>query len=308
MKYYISILSFLLIFSCTKEIEIIIPNNGKQFVVNGFIEEGSTAKVLLSRSLSYFEPLNIEDLPSSLINDATITVTGSDGTVDLLKQEIGLTDTWSYNYIGTPPNFGVAGVTYRIDIMKDDTVLSAITTIPNLAPLEKDSFNFIYRPFDSTYCYLYAYYQDPDTIGNAARYFTKTNNESWFVPNLDQSGNYNDEYINGEGLGFPIYKGKSFEQDWDYGEEWEEDDVDGISGPTIGFWNIGDTVEVKTSSVDRASWDFWNSIQYNNPAGPFGNPSDVISNINGGLGVWGGVSSEKTKLIADPEQNNPIIE
>ena len=306
MKYYIYILSFLFILSCTKEIEIIIPNNGKQFVVNGFIENGDKAKVLLTRSLSYFEPLNIEDLPSTLINDATIIVTNSYGQVDTLTQQNGLTDTWSYNYIGNTID-GEEGVTYRLDITKDDTILSSITTIPNLAPLTKDSFNFVYRPFDSTYCYLYAYYQDPDTIGNAGRYFTKTNNEQWFVPNLDQDGNYNDEYINGEGLGFPIYKGKAFWQEWDYGEDWDEDEVDGVSGPTIGFWNIGDTVEVKTSSVDRASWDFWNSIQYNNPAGPFGNPTDVISNISGGLGVWSGMSSEKTKLVANPEQNNPII-
>tara|TARA_B110000444_G_scaffold192830_1_gene182818 strand:+ start:783 stop:1709 length:927 start_codon:yes stop_codon:yes gene_type:complete len=306
MKYYIYILSFLFILSCTKEIEIIIPNNGKQFVVNGFIENGDKAKVLLTRSLSYFEPLNIEDLPSTLINDATIIVTNSYDQVDTLTQQNGLTDTWSYNYIGNTI-YGEEGVTYRLDITKDDTILSSITTIPNLAPLTKDSFNFVYRPFDSTYCYLYAYYQDPDTIGNAGRYFTKTNNEQWFVPNLDQAGNYNDEYINGDGLGFPIYKGKAFWQEWDYGEDWDENEVDGVSGPTIGFWNIGDTVEVKTSSVDRASWDFWNSIQYNNPAGPFGNPTDVISNITGGLGVWSGMSSETTKLVADPEQNNPII-
>ena len=242
-----------------------------------------------------------------MINDATIIVTNSYGQVDTLTQQNGLTDTWSYNYIGNTID-GEEGVTYRLDITKDDTILSSTTTIPNLAPLTKDSFNFVYRPFDSTYCYLYAYYQDPDTIGNAGRYFTKTNNEQWFVPNLDQAGNYNDEYINGDGLGFPIYKGKAFWQEWDYGEDWDEDEVDGVSGPTIGFWNIGDTVEVKTSSVDRASWDFWNSIQYNNPAGPFGNPTDVISNISGGLGVWSGMSSETTKLVADPVQNNPIIE
>ena len=305
MRLFIFILIVILHGSCTKEVEITIPNNGTQFVVNGYIENGKPATILLTRSLSYFAPQNYDNIFSSFIEGATIQIISETGETEILNY-VGpqYHDTWMYNYIGNSI-IGEEGQTYRIRINKGDTLLTSIASIPNIAGLNKDSLRFLYRPFDSTYCYLYGFYQDPDTIGNSNRIFTRTNQDPLFAPNLDQNGNYNDEYVNGDGLGFPMYKGRGFWQDWDYGEDWEE--VDGVCGPTIGFWCIGDSVELKMSSVNRAYWDFWNSIQYNNPGGPFGNPSDVISNINGGLGVWGGVSSEKINLIADPSMENPIV-
>ena len=100
------------------------------------------------------------------------------------------------------------------------------------------------------------------------------------------------------------YKGRGFWQEW--GEQEVDphsgnDQIDGSSGATTGFWNVGASVILKWSSVDRHSWDFWASLQYNNPAGPFGAPSDVNSNINGGLGVFGGTSSQYIYLLAQPE-------
>ena len=99
-----------------------------------------------------------------------------------------------------------------------------------------------------------------------------------------------------------MYKGRGFWQEWGQQENTEtEEEVDGVSGATTGFWSVGDSVCFKWSSVDRPSWDFWYSLQFNNPTGPFGAPSDVNSNINGGLGVFGGTSSEYIDLIAIPE-------
>ena len=124
------------------------------------------------------------------------------------------------------------------------------------------------------------------------------------MPMLEQDGNYNDEYINGwEDFSFPMYKGRGFWQEWGKQEDEQTDDeeVDGSSGATTGFWNIGDEVQVKWSAVDRGSWDFWISLQYNNPGGPFGSPAQAKTNINGGLGVFGGSSSQYITRIANPE-------
>ena len=72
------ILVILLCFSCTKEIDISIPNAGSQFVVNGIIEKGETPKILLQRNLPYFEPINIDFVnvinTFDFVNDATITI------------------------------------------------------------------------------------------------------------------------------------------------------------------------------------------------------------------------------------------
>ena len=313
---HISIYILLILFSCTKEIEIPIENQSKQFVVTGHIEKGKPATVLLQRSLPYFDPiiLDLNDplnsiIFKSLVNNATIRLTTSNGESEILTELIpNVNDTWFYNYTGTI--IGQEGVSYRLEIEKEDTTLWAITTIPELPEINEDNLRFLYRPDDSAYCYLAGTLTDPDTIGNCYRAFSKTSSNDWgedpfFMPMLEQDGNYNDEYINGwEDFAFPMYKGRGFWQEWGKQEdETTDEEVDGSSGATTGFWNIGDEVQVKWSAVDRGSWDFWISLQYNNPGGPFGSPAQAKTNINGGLGVWGGSSSQYITRIADPEEN-----
>jgi hypothetical protein len=313
MKKFTYILVLFLLFSCTEEIEIVIPNSGSQFVVNGYIENNEPAKLLLTRSLPYFDPIPDESVITSFINDATVTISSSLGETEVLLNNFGLTDTWYYNYSGNSV-IGQEGVTYTLDIVKGDTVVSAITTIPQLAPMNRDSIRFLYRADDSTYCYILGHWTDPDTIGNCIRAFTKTKPiwggfdemepydgyDDFYISMLEGNGNYNDEYVNGWSFSFPMYKGRGFWQEWGQQEN-EDEEVDGSSGATTGFWNVGDSLTLKWSSVDRNAWDFWYSLEFNNPAGPFGAPSDANSNINGGLGVFGGTSSEYINLIAIPE-------
>ena len=310
LKYIIVLFCF---YSCTKEITIAVPNTGKQFVVNGHIENNQPVKILLTRSLPYFDPLNDNDVLESLVDDALITITNSDGLSETLSYEFGLTDSWYYNYTGNTI-LGEEGMSYRLDIIKNDTIVSASTTIPYLAPITLDSLRFLYRADDSSYCYLLGHWTDPDTIGNCIRAFSNTksiwgNNfdqippfngyDDFFISMLEGDGNYNDEYINGWSFSFPMYKGRGFWQEWGQQQN-EEEEVDGVSGATTGFWNVGDSVQLKWSSVDRESWDFWYSLQFNNPTGPFGAPSEANSNIQGGLGVFGGTSSQYINLLADP--------
>jgi len=317
-----SVIIILLFFSCTKEIDIAIPNSGSQLIVNGYIESGEPAKILLSRSLPYFDPLNFDNVLGSFVNNAVIKITSSTGESEILTPSFGLTDTWYYNYVGISL-VGEEDITYTLEVTKDDTLLSATTTIPIIAPITRDSLRFLYRADDSSYCYLLGHLTDPDTLGNCYRMFSKTKSvwgsnfdtqppfdgyDDFYISMLEQEGNFNDEYVNGWSFSFPTYKGRGFWQEWGQQESNNEEDVDGSSGATTGFWNVGDTVILKWSSVDRNSWDFWYSLAFNNPAGPFGAPSDANSNINGGLGVFGGTSSIYFKLEANPELASPILE
>ena len=333
MKNINYILIVFLLFSCTKEIDIVIPNSGTQFVVNGYIENNQFAKVLITRSLPYFDPINDNSIGESLVNDATVTISNSIGESETLIPTYSpwftnLTDTWYYNYTSSNMK-GVEGLTYTITIEKNDTLVSASSTIPKLAPITKDSLRFLYRADDSTYCYLLGHWEDPDTIGNCIRAFTQTkpiwpstfdnihpesgainHKDGWddlFISMLEGEGNYNDEYVNGWSFSFPMYKGRGFWQEWGAQEtNNNNDEVDGSTGATTGFWNIGDSVVLKWSSVDRESWDFWRSLEFNNPAGPFGAPSEANSNVSGGLGVFSGTSSEYIYLKADPGLENQL--
>lgn len=311
----------ILLISCTKEIDIRIPNTGTQFVVNGHIENGQPAKILITRSLPYFDPLNLENVVSSSVRDAQVKISSSNGVSEILSQTntashppigLGLSDTWYFNYY-SEVILGEEGVTYDIEIIKNDTIVTSKTTIPKLAPISVDSLRFLYRADDSSYCYMLGHLNDPDTIGNCYRVFSKTkpiwgstfdfNNDSFddfYMSMLEQDGNFTDEYVNGWNFSFPMYKGRGFWQEWGLQESYDSEEVDGTTGATTGFWNVGDSVILKWSSWDRSSWDFWYSLAFNNPAGPFGAPSDANSNISGGLGVFSGTSSQYIELIAQP--------
>ena len=154
MRIYNYIFIFLYLFvSCTQEIEIHLPNSGSELVVNGYIESGQPAKILLTKSLPYFDPINDEQVVGSYINDAIIKITNDLGDSEVLSNNFGLTDTWYYNYSGSSI-IGEEDMTYILEIIKGDTIVTAKTTIPKLAPVTEDSLRFIYRPDDSTYCYI----------------------------------------------------------------------------------------------------------------------------------------------------------
>ena len=130
--------------------------------------------------------------------------------------------------------------------------MTAKTTIPyieeNMFP--NDSLRFIYKEEDNDYCYLWAHYNDPDTLGNCASIYTKTINSTYqedpmdinmdgdnysapfFKRVLDNGGNYNDEYVNGLAFSYPTYNGYGW---W---ENTNSDEIDGTSGETLGFWNV----------------------------------------------------------------------
>ena len=76
----------ILLISCTKEIDIRIPSTGAQFVVNGYIENGQPAKILITRSLPYFDPLNLENVVSSSVRDAQVKISSSNGVSEILSQ------------------------------------------------------------------------------------------------------------------------------------------------------------------------------------------------------------------------------
>ena len=44
--------------SCQKEIEVDIPDYDRKIVIEGRIENGSPAMVIVSRSVPYFDPIN----------------------------------------------------------------------------------------------------------------------------------------------------------------------------------------------------------------------------------------------------------
>jgi len=311
----------ILFFTCTKEVTFDIPVNINNIVVNGFIEKGENAKILLTKSINPFSfNGNINDILSDFVNEAKIIIEekGGNQTDTIFSTKPANTDTWFYNYKGNNI-IGEEGKSYNLKIILNNDTITSKTTIPKSSFIE--NIECVYRQTDSTYCYFLATYTDPDTIGNCINLFTKTLNSEYlqdpldlnfdndyysapfFKRALDNNGNYTDEYTNGLTFTFPINNGTpEWWEDWGNQEDWEDSEVDGYSGPTIGFWNVNQNqqVVVKLSYMDVNSWSFWASMINNNSPGIFGTPSNIQSNINGGTGVWYGTSSVYDTITSYP--------
>ena len=69
---------------------------------------------------------------------------------------------------------------------------------------------------------------------------------------------------------------------------------------TYGFFNLGDSVVVKLANIDKATYDFWRTMEYNYQSigNPFSTPTEVISNIsNDALGYFGGYAAQYKGLL-----------
>ena len=320
MKNIYFIISILFL-TCTKEVTFDIPVNTNNIVVNGLIEKGENAKILLTKSVNPFNfNGNINDILNNFINDATIIVEEklSNQTDTMYSTTPANTDTWFYNYKGNNI-IGEEGKSYHLKILINGDTITSKTTIPNSSFIE--NIECVYRQTDSTYCYFLATYTDPDTLGNCISLFTKTldseyiqdpldlnfDNDNYSAPFfkrvLDNNGNYTDEYTNGITFTYPINNGSpTWWEDWSAQEDWKENEIDAYSGPTIGFWDVNPNqkVVIKKSYMDINSWSFWASMINNNSPGIFGTPSNVQSNINGGTGIWYGTSSVFDTIITSP--------
>ena len=58
----------------------------------------------------------------------------------------------------------------------------------------------------------------------------------------------------------------------------------------------GDTAFLYWANIDKSTYDFLFSAENDGGATPFSSPSKIISNINGGLGMWGGYNESTYKV------------
>ena len=71
MKYYLIILSSLLLFSCQEEITLDLPQAEEKLVVEGSIEPGFPPYIILSTNQSYFDPIDAETYNNIFVSNAT---------------------------------------------------------------------------------------------------------------------------------------------------------------------------------------------------------------------------------------------
>ncbi len=269
----------LLASSCTKDIDVDLPAGQPMLVVEGRIETDLPPIVLLSRSSPFYTSLYLDSVSKYFVSGARITV--SDGTDSILLTEL-LLDTAGIQvpvYLGLGM-VGQTGKTYRLTIEVDGRVLKATTTIPNPAPLD----SVWWEPIEGsdTLVRLLARYTDNALSTDFIRYFTKRNAEP-FLPGLNSV--FDDALISGQQLDFPLDRG-----------------IDRNNPDTFndyGLFYRGDTIAVKWCAIDKEHFLFWRTLEFElgGQGSPFASPVLIQTNIEGGLGIWGGYAPNYYTLI-----------
>ena len=283
MIIYIYIAVLVLLFtSCEKDITVDLPRPASEVVVDGYVETGLPPYILLSRNSGYFDPISSNSLNQAAESNAIVTI--SDGVVTVPLHEL-ITTYNGYNVRGVyvaidsvtqlPTMIAQPGKTYTLHITtsKGEKLSSAVKLNFSVA---LDSVWFKVQEYKDSLGFAWARLKDPDTLGNCYRWFAKriTKDNYFIAPN---GSTFEDKFINGKDFDFAYNRGSLPNS-----SATDDNNVES------GFYKKGDTVIVKFCAVDHATFQFWrdaeNQIQGN--GSPFSVPSNVKSNIVGGLGIF----------------------
>lgn len=286
---FFSALLFILIISCERAIEFSPRQTANELVVEATIENDQAPLVILSRSLAFFSTLSPAQLQSSFVHGATITIADGSRT-HLLKEYVVPVAGYQFYYYSTDSADlatevkGKFNTKYDLSITVEGKTYTASTTIPALSKTI-DSLWFTKAPEnpDSTKVVVMGRAADPPGYGNYIRYFTSTN-QGPYLPGL--ASVFDDQIVDGTTYTVQIEKGVDRNTDIDF--------------ETYSFFTKGDTVDVKLTNIDKATYDFWRTMEYSYSGigNPFSSPTRVLGNINGGaLGYFGGYAVQYSRLL-----------
>jgi Domain of unknown function (DUF4249) len=277
--------------SCEKDIDFDLKYAEPVLVVDAQIENGQAPTVALSRSLSFFSAISIDILANSFIHNAEVTMSNGTVTHKFKEYTVPLGNGYSIYYYGIDSSnlatafIGEFNKQYNLTIKVDGQVYTAKTTIPALTKIFDSLWTKPPPPnVDTSKRVLMVRAIDPPGLGNYIRYFTKKNSER-FLPGFNSV--FNDEVVDGT-----TYQGQV------------DPGVDRNLPPPTGdekFYARGDTISFKLSNIDKASFTFWNTWEFNQQSigNPFSQPGKVIGNIsNGALGSFCGYASLVGTVIA----------
>lgn len=275
--------------ACEREINIVPVTKDSRLVVDAEIENGRAPIVVLSKSLNFFTTIDAAELANSYVRNAMVSIQEGNTIYPLKEFELRDTSGNRFYYYSTDPQatpqlIGQFGKTYKLLINVNGISYTSETTIPLLT---KTMDSIWWKPApnndDRTKVVLMARVKDPPGLGNYIRYFTRQNSQA-FLPGLNSVFDDN------------IIDGKTYEIQVDRGVNRNED----IDFETYGFFQKGDTVSVKLCNINKSTFDFWRTWEFNlqSVGNPFSSPGKVIGNIsNNALGAFCGYAAQYRSLI-----------
>ena len=287
MRYLIIVLLCLLVGSCEKDITIQLDPSMSRLVVDATIENGRPPMVFLSKSLDYFSKIDPAVLSSSFVRNAKVRI--SDGSTDVLLKEDSIKNisgTKIFFYTTSGPSLSFLGKlksSYSIAIETEGKVYNATTTIPETnRRIDSLWWEKVPSAKDSNRVRVVIRATDKPGLGDYIRFFTKVGQQP-FLPGFNSV--FDDQIIDGQQYTVPVDKG--FDKNTQFSD-------------STSFFKRGDTVVIKLCNIDKQTYDFWRTSEFNfqSVGNPFSSPIRILSNIsNDALGYFGGYGCQYRTLI-----------
>lgn len=291
MKNWMFLIVLAGLFSCEKNIDFKLKEAAPLLVVDAQIENGAVPTVALSKSLDYFGAISPQILGNSFVHNAEVTMSNGTLTHTFKEYMVPLANGYALYYYGIDSaNLATAFIgefnrQYNLTVKVDGKVYIAKTTIPALTKIFDSLWTKLPPPnVDTAKRVLMARAIDPPGLGNYVRYYTKKNSER-FLPGFNSV--FNDEVIDGTTYQGQVDQGVDRNNTLPTGDD--------------RFFTRGDTISFKLSNIDKATYTFWNTWEFNQQSigNPFSQPGKVIGNIsNGALGAFCGYASKVGTVIA----------
>ena len=290
MKYLFCIIavSFILI-SCEKGVTFDLDEPAPKLVVEATIETNQPPFVVLSKSQNFFANITPDILAASFVRNAEVFVSNGVLIHKLKEYATPLPNGYTFYFYAIDSSnlstafVGQTNAQYNLKIISEGKEYTATTKIPGITRRIDSLFS---RPApgsnDTNKAVLMVRATDRAGFGDYIRYFTKRNSEGFF-PAFNSV--FDDQVIDGT----------SYEVEVERGVDRTRDLPDDYT-----LFEKGDTVTVKLCEIDKATFDFWRTMEfsYANIGNPFGSPTKVLSNIsNGALGYFGGYAPQFRTII-----------
>jgi hypothetical protein len=285
------ILGILMLTGCEKAVDFKLDEAPPKLVVEATIETNQAPFVVLSTSLNYFSEITPAQISNSFARGADVEMSNGTQTHKLKEYGINLAPGYTFYYYSIDSSnlssafVGETGKRYSMKINFEGQEYTSQTTIPVITR-RIDSLYWKPAPADtSDKVIVMVRATDAPGFGDYIRYWTKRNNED-FLPGLNSV--YDDLVIDGA----------TYEVEVEPGIERNNFEFNDDSRA----FRRGDTVTLKLAQIDKATYDFWRTMEYSylSIGNPFSSPIKVLGNIsNGALGYFGGYAPQFRTIIIE---------
>lgn len=278
---YVFIACNLFCISCTKVIEIDLPDYETKVVVDGWIETNQPAHIFLTNSSPYFSDYDSASIRNLFINTAKVSLICSDGNSEILtlfKQD-EFFPPFVYKSVEI---IGEENKSYQIIIETNGEKITAETTIPSKPDMDKMEIEFVSDTTTTINAFING--NTENSIYYYSEIFTQ-NFDTQYHPS--QNPLFSNARTNGEDLKHSVHRSNQ-------PDPLNLFNIDDKRDLPRKEYHYTDSIKVKISCIDETSYKVLNAIYVDNFNN--GNPFALVNqktetNIVGGIGRWTGKAS-----------------